>query len=240
MKRTIFITVLGVLVVGLLAACQGQGTAPQGYNPMLPQISVSGTGRVYLVPDIAYVYVGVRSQADDVASALAMNNSQAQAIANTLKERNVAAEDIQTSSFNVYPQQEYLPSGEIGKTFYVVENSVYVKIRDLQNLGTLLDSVVRSGANSINGISFDVQDRAAAEAEARKLAVEDAKAKAVELAGLSGIELGELYSVSVYSSSGPMPVFEAKGGGAAYDAAAPVAAGQLVIQADASMTYYIK
>lgn len=238
MKRTALILVLGVFVVGFLAACNT--AAPVNNNQYPRQISVSGTGKVYLVPDIAYVYIGVRSQADDVASALSQNNAQAQAIANTLKERNVAAEDIQTSSFNVYPQQEYLPSGETGKTFFVVENTVFVKIRDLQNLGTLLDAVVRSGANSINGVSFDVQDRVSAEAEARKLAVDDAKAKAVELAGLSGVELGELYTVSVYSSAGAMPVFEAKGGGAAYDASAPVAAGQLVIQADASMTYYIK
>jgi hypothetical protein len=237
MKKPALIVLLGVLMIGVLAACQPV-SQPQGYN-MPPQISVTGTGKVYLVPDIAYVYIGVRSQADDVATALSQNNAQAQAIANTLRERNVAPEDIQTTAFNVYPQQEYLPTGETGKTFYVVENTVFVKVRDLGNLGTLLDAVVRSGANSINGISFDVQDRASAEAEARKLAVEDAKAKAAELASLAGIQLGDLYSVSVYSSGGAMPVFEAKGG-AAYNAAAPIAAGQLVIQADANMTYYIK
>ncbi len=192
MKKTALMLILGALVMGLLAACQPV-PQPQGTS-FPPQISVTGTGKVYLVPDIAYVYIGVRSQADDVATALSLNNTQAQAIANTLKERNVVPEDIQTTAFNVYPQQEYLPSGETGKTFYVVENTVFVKIRDLGNLGTLLDAVVRSGANSINGISFDVQDRASAEAEARKLAVEDAKAKAVELAALSGVErslLGE-------------------------------------------------
>ncbi len=239
MKKPVFMFLLGVLMVAILAACQPvEKTQPQAYN-MLPQISVNGTGKVYLVPDIAYVYIGVRSQADDVATALNENNAQAQAIANTLKERNVAAEDIQTTAFNVYPQQEYLPSGEIGKTFYVVENTVFVKVRELQNLGSMLDAVVRSGANSINGISFDVQDRASAEAEARRLAIEDAKAKAVELAANAGVELGDLYSASVYSSGGAMPVFEAKGG-AAYDSTAPIAAGQLVIQADANMTYYIK
>jgi len=238
MKKLVYIIVLGILFVGLLAACQPVDQTPVT-NHLPPQISVTGTGKVYLVPDIAYVYIGVRSQADDVASALSQNNAQAQAIASTLRERNVAAEDIQTTAFNVYPQQEYLPSGETGKTYYVVENTVFVKVRDLQNLGTLLDAVVRSGANSINGITFDVQDRVSAEAEARKLAIEDAKAKAVELAGLAGVELGDLYSVSVYSSGGAMPVYEAKGG-MAYNAAAPIAAGQLVIQADASMTYFIK
>ena len=104
MRKLIYYLVLAVLLTGLLAACQP--VAPtQISNNLPPQISVSGTGKVYLVPDIAYVYIGVRSQADDVASALNQNNAQAQAIANTLKERNVASEDIQTTAFNVYPQQ---------------------------------------------------------------------------------------------------------------------------------------
>jgi uncharacterized protein YggE len=237
MRKSFLLVVLGVFIIGSLAACQGIAPSQEPVN--FPQINVSGTGKVYLVPDIAYVYIGVRSQAGDVASALNQNSAQAQAIASTLRERNVAADDIQTTAFNVYPQQQYTPTGEPGETIYVVENTVFVKIRDLQNLGVLLDAVVRSGANTINGISFDIEDRTSAEAEARRLAVEDAKAKAAELAGLAGVELGELYSVSVYSSGGAMPVFEAKGGGAAYDSAAPIAAGQLVIQADASMTYKI-
>jgi len=104
--------------------------------------------------------------------------------------------------------------------------------------GIRLLAVVRAGANTINGISFDLEDRVAAEKEARQLAIEDAKAKAVELAGLAGVELGQLYGVNVYSS-GPSPVYEAKGG-AALQSGAPIAAGQMVIQFEANLSYEIK
>ena len=238
MNKKLLAVLTGILMIGLLAACQGT-TPAVSPNPQIRQISVSGTGKVYLVPDIAYIYIGVRSQSENVATSLNDNNLQAKKISDTLKERGVAAEDIQTTSFNVYPQQQYTPDGQLGEMLYVVENTVYVKVRDLQNLGNLLDAVVRAGANSINGITFDVEDRTAAEAEARKLAVEDAKSRAVELAGLAGVELGDLYNISVYSSGGISPVYEAKGG-YAMDASATIAAGQMLIQVDASLTYEIR
>ncbi len=238
MKTRWTLLIVVVLAASLLAACAG--TAPAATNQPVRQINVTGTGKVYLVPDIAYIYIGVRSQADDVATALEQNNRQAQTIADTLKEQGIAAEDIQTTAFNVYPMQEYTPEGTPSKISYVVENTVFVKVRDLPKLGEILSAVVEGGANTINGISFDVEDRAAAEAEARRLAVEDAKAKAGEIATLAGVTLGELQSINVYSSGGPMPVYEAKGGMAASSASVPIAAGQMVIQADANLSYEIK
>lgn len=237
MKKKVLVLVLGVLLVSILAACQGNAPVTLS-NPRL--ISTNGVGKVYLVPDIAYVYIGVHSQADNVAAALSQNNSQAQAITSTLKELNIASEDIQTTAFNVYPQQTYGPNGEVTAPIYVVDNQVYVKVRDLQNLGGLLDAVIRSGANTINGITFDVQDHASAEAEARKIAVEDAKAKASELANLAGVQLGDLYGINISSSGSPMPVYEAKGGVGGGAASVPVAAGQLMIEVDANLTYLIK
>jgi uncharacterized protein YggE len=70
----------------------------------IPQISVVGSGLVFVTPDIAYINVGVRSQADTVAEALELNNAQATVIKDTLVAQGVDEKDIQTSSFNVYPQ----------------------------------------------------------------------------------------------------------------------------------------
>ncbi|MRR52710.1 MAG: DUF541 domain-containing protein, partial [Rhodocyclaceae bacterium] len=124
---------------------------------------------------------------------------------------------------------------------YVVENTVNVTVRDLNSLGQVLDAVVRSGANSINSISFDVADRTTAEAKARELAIQDAQARADEIAKLSGVQLGVLISVNVYNSGASVPVYDGKGGGMqAANGQVPVAAGQLVITADASVSYEIK
>ena len=90
------------------------------------------------------------------------------------------------------------------------------------------------------GIDPDTVNSIADELAAKQKAEQDAKAKAGEIATLAGVTLGELQSINVYSSGGPMPVYEAKGGMAASSASVPIAAGQMVIQADANLSYEIK
>jgi uncharacterized protein YggE len=231
---------LSFLVILALAACT-PAPAPAADQGTLRQVSVTGVGEVYLNPDIAYVSIGVHSESDSVMDALDQNNAAAQAISKELQGMGVDKKDIQTTAFNVYPQQQYGPNGETKGTVYVVDNSVYVTVRDLQKLGEMLDAVVRSGANTINSISFDVADKSAAFSEARKLAVDDAISQAKELAAAAGVELGDLVSMSAYSSGSPMPVYQGKGGAMAMaPGEVPVAAGQLVLTMNANLTYEIK
>lgn len=237
MSKKLSLVIVFVLLAGLISAC---GVQPAGESPVR-QINVAGQGEVYLIPDIAYIYIGTRSESTDVSVALNENNSQAKTIASVLSEMGVDAKDIQTTAFNVYPYQPYDMEGQPMEMKFVVENTVYVKVRDLERLGEMLDSVVRSGANQINGIQFDVEDREQAEADARRLAVIDAKNKAAELAEAADVTLGDLMNISVYSSSNPVALYEAKGGGyAAMDSSVSVSSGQMVITADASLTYEIR
>lgn len=232
-----YILIVGIVIVALLAL--GVGAILTGKADNTRSINVSGTGKVYVVPDVAYIYIGVRSQADKVGDALNDNNAQAAQVAASLKELGVDTKDIQTTAFNVYPQQEYGPDGSVTRNYYTVENTVYVTVRELGKLSDILDAVVRSGANSINGISFDVQDRAAAEAEARKLAIADARARAEEISTAAGIQIGQVINLSVYSSGSAVAMYDAKGG-SMMESSVPIAAGQMVISADANITYHIK
>ncbi len=243
MKRLTLI--LGLLIALVLSACAapaspGQGTsAGQGATPPRT-ISVNGTGQVTLNPDIAKVFIGVQSQSESVADALTENNDKAQAIASALREMGIEEKDIQTSSFNVYPQQQFGPTGEMTGTTYVVNNTVNVTVRDLQLLGRLLEVVVSTGANSIDGVTFDVQDKSQAVAEARRLAVESARSQADQLAQTAGVALGDLQTMSAYSSQPSVMNYEGKGGMSALGSQVPVSAGQLLIQVDVSATYFIQ
>lgn len=237
MKKKMLFVSLFVLLAVVLSSCSSAGLEEKGLRTM----SVSGRGEVYLIPDIAYINVGTRSEATEVATALSENNKQAKAISDVLSEMGVDPIDIQTTAFNVYPLQNYGMDGQPTELKYVVENTVNVKVRDLNSLGEILDAVVRSGANQIYGISFDVEDRKQAETEARRLAIQDATEKAQELASLAGIELGELQNLNVYSNGSPQPVYDAKGGGYyAQASSAPIASGQMIITADASLVYNLK
>jgi len=236
------ILALAVLAVLVLAACQAPAASPASTdNGMTRNITSNGIGKIYLTPDVAYVFIGVQSQAENVADALNQNNSKAQAIAKKLVELGIEEKDIQTSNFNIFPQQQYSPEGTLTGTTYTVDNTVNVTVRDLTKLGSLLDGVVRAGANSINGINFDVLDKTQAISDARKLAVEDASRTAQELAAAAGLELGEVINLNSYTNSGPAPLYDAKGGGMmAANGQVPVSAGQMLISVDVNITYAIK
>jgi len=229
-----------ILIIGILMSTTACAAAGVGSTNTQKQIYVNGTGQVFLTPDVVYVYIGVRSESEDVSNALRENNIQTEAVADALKENNVDPADIQTSAFNVYPQPKYDMQGEITETTYNVENTIYVTIRDLQNLGKVLDEVIKAGANNINGVEFDVLDKSEALTEARALAIKNAKSQAQELASAADVELGDLISLSVYANNMPYASYEGKAIGGAMAPEVLIAAGQLTIQATADLIYEIK
>ncbi|MBI9043835.1 MAG: SIMPL domain-containing protein [Anaerolineaceae bacterium] len=241
-RITIIISILLItLVLGACAPAQVGSDAKVAANEaIISQMNVNGTGQVYLIPDIAYIYIGVITESEDVATALTENNNSAQKIVSDLSGLGIAEEDIQTTSFNVFPVTDYSPMGEPLETKYRIENTVNITVRDLGQIGNLLSIVVQSGANNIHGIQFDVLDKSEAVKQARQMAVDQAKQQAEELAEAADVELVRILSISAYDSGLTMPMAEGKinpglGGGQA-----PISAGQLIISADANLTYEIK
>lgn len=237
------IILISILVAALLltgctpASVQSSGTAV----PPVRNLSVNGTGKAYLNPDIAYISIGVHTEGEDAADTVADNNQQSVKVSEALAAAGIDPADIRTTNFSIYPQQQYDENNQVVGVRYVVDNTVYVTLRDISKVGDILNKVVAAGANSINGIQFDVADRSAGLSEAREMAVQEAKAQAEELAKVAGVELGAIQNISSYSST-PVPYFEGKGGGggAMMAVEAPIAPGQLVISVDVNVVYEIK
>ncbi len=235
-KRNLLVPVLVFALV--LSAC---GTAPAQARTL----NVSGNGTVYLTPDIATIYIGVHTDDVDLANAVSKNNTQTQALVDALKKAGVAGKDIQTSNFSVYTNAnggidkmtgQVIPNG----TNYSVDNTVYVTIRDLTKLGSLLNTAVGAGANNINSITFDVADKTAAMVQARQKAMTNASNLAAELAKTAGLNLGEIQNIT-YSDNSPMPYYGMAGGGAsAPNVSVPIQPGQTQISVTVSVTYVIK
>lgn len=201
------------------------------------RIDVAGSGVVYAVPDQATVQIGVSSQAESASDALTDNSGKTAAVIETIKSLGVDEKDIQTRDFSIYPTYDQATNTKI--TGYQVTNAVVVIIRDVKNAGAILDQVVQSGANNISGLSFDVADPTAQQAEARTKAVAVARAKAETLAAAAGVSLGEIISINEsVSSSGPiMPYARAD---MAMADAVPVATGQQAITVDVSISFAIR
>jgi len=238
-----FLLVSAVALLALLVSACGPTTINQAAQPPQRTINVSGSGQAYLVPDIAYIYLGVHTELPSASEAVTGNNAQTEKMIKALRDFGIDAKDIRTTNFSIWPNERYDPQTgtPTGEKTYVVDNTVYVTVRDLDKLGDLLDTVVAAGANTVNSIQFDVADKDEALKDARADAVKDAKAKAQELADAAGVKLGEIQSIGFYDSQ-PYPVFEGKGGGGGDMAAStvPIQPGQLTFTVTVSMTYDIK
>ena len=240
-KHLLTIVALGILIILTLTASTLKGGGGNADSPRT--ISVTGSGKVYLKPDIAMINVGVHTENEDVSVALSENNAKALSVRDALTAFGVKPDDIQTTSFSVYQSQVYGPMGEMLGLKYMVDNSVYITVRDLAKMGDVLTTLVNKGANNIYGITFDVADRAAALTKARQAAVADAKAQAEELAAAAGVKVGQVISVSTATTGNAMPIYAEYGyggGGGMAAAPAPISSGQLIVTVDAYLTYELQ
>jgi uncharacterized protein YggE len=192
------------LFVGILAgpALAETPSPSQPNGPAEHTISVSGTGRVLLAPDVADVSLGVTVQRNTVAAARDDAAQVMQGVIAALHALGIADADIKTTTLYVSPVYNY--SGEQRITGYAVSNIIAVHVRDLADLAGVIDDSVAAGATDVQGVSFDIADRTAAERSAREAAVRDARSRADTLAATAGVSITGVASI-VESTSAPWP-----------------------------------
>lgn len=221
MRRWQPILTLGFLLGALLFLLpagleQAAGQTQTEDGRSLRTISVSGTGQAAARPDVAVIRVGVETEAEEASAALTQNSERMQAVVEALQEAGLPPEDIQTQTVQLQPRHQEGPPqpgiepargspGPPELVSYRAVNIVEARIRDLGELGQLLDSAVQAGGNRVEGIRFEVSDPAQLLEEARAAAWEDARGKADQLVELAGAELGEVWSIREFSST-PRPV----------------------------------
>jgi uncharacterized protein len=244
-KSLIVVTALLIFSV-VLSACGtalAQSPSPTpATEPSKRTISVNGTSQAYLTPDIGYIYIGVHTEDKDVNKAVNSNNERSQTVVKALKDSGITEKDIRTINFNIYPQQQMTPQNVVTGTLYIVDNTVFVTLRDITKVGDVITKAIDAGANNINGIQFDVADKEAALADARKAAVANARARADELAKAAGVTVGAVQSISFYGGgyNAPTPMYDAKGGAMQQGVSVSVNPGQLTYTVDVSIVYEIQ
>ncbi|MEL6828640.1 MAG: SIMPL domain-containing protein [Pseudomonadota bacterium] len=178
-------------------------------NAIQPEttISLMGKGEVTAEPDIAIMSAGVRSDAATAAEAMAENRTAMNAVFDALKAAGVADRDMQTSNFSLQPQYDYSnrSDGEPPRlTGYRAGNELSVRVRDLDQLGAMMDALVSAGSNTFSGVQFALDDPRNVRNEARRLAIRDAISKAELYAAESGYTVARIVTLS--ESGGYQPV----------------------------------
>ena len=159
-------------------------------------VSVTGRGRVSAIPDRATLSLGVSVLDRSAAQARARGATAQQAILDVLGRHAIAAADRQTSSLRAMPEYDY-KDGAQRLRGYRVTSLLMITVRELEDLPAVLEDALQAGGelSVLNGVEFDVDDRAGLERAALEAAVADGRKRAETLAAASNARLGSVMSI---------------------------------------------
>ena len=232
---------LAVAIVPLLLPGRSAGAQNTDKLFSIPHITVTGQGEVKVRPDKMEVTAGVVTEDRSSQLAAASNAQASQKVQNAVRKAGVADKDIQTVNYNVSPiySEVRLSAGAKPQppriTGYRVYNQVRVTVRNLTKMSDVLDEATAAGSNTIEGIAPGLEDQKAAEGAALEKAVQDARRKADHMVKAAGTTLTGILEMSDTTGYGPRPMAFSR-----MDAAqpsTPIAAGELAITANVTITY---
>ncbi|HET9614952.1 MAG TPA: SIMPL domain-containing protein [Candidatus Limnocylindrales bacterium] len=219
--RTAAAAAAGALVVAIAALSVHAGPSAAAVvssnDPAPHTITVSASGKVTIVPDVARVTLGVTFTRPTVKAARADAASAMTNIIDSVKKLGIADADIQTVGINLYPQYSNTPGRVTG---YSISEQLLITIRDLDKAGDVVDAATAQGATDVNGISFELADPAKAMNDARAAAVTAAQASAQAMASAGHVSLGQIVSISDTNAVVPIP-FGVRSAAGAADSSVP-------------------
>ena len=223
------------------ARSQGESVRPApAFFSVSQGLTSHGHGEVKAKPDIARMTAGVVTQAKDQAQAAQENAGKMTALMAAVKSLKIADRDIQTQGYSVEAQYDYGSGHAPILTGYQVTNSVQVTLRDLSQAGVLIDKATQAGANQVNGLSYELSDNGAVQAQALSKAVTDARRRAQVMADALGVGLGNPLSLNDGEASPVVqPIFQMRAMRAASDSApaTPISAQDITVTADVTLVY---
>ncbi len=162
-------------------------------------LSVSGSGKITVEPDKAEIYIRILTEAANAKAAQEDNAEIADSVRNALNNKGVKDNDMETSSYSLYPKTSYnRETGESEIYGYRVTHILKVETKDTGNTGDLVDAAVSAGANGLDRVNFLLSDelRDSTYKNALEKASANAKGKAMSMAKALSVDLGEITSVS--------------------------------------------
>lgn len=185
-----------LLAIMLLTACASCALAEDDRV-----LKVTGSATVTLAPDTVTIRLGVNTKDQNVQTAQQQNAQIMEAVKQAIFALGVEEKDVITDYFNVYNTTDYSADGQPKKEYFVIEHMLRVTVRDLNQVGAVLDAAVNAGANQSSGIEFSSSKANEAYQKALARAVEDAAMKAQIMAAAAGKQLGDLLEMEARDSS---------------------------------------
>ncbi len=224
----------------LLTLVTTMNVMSQEQQKLVPQISISGEGKIKVTPDIAVIQLGVQNNGKDAKEVKTLNDVTIDKVIKYIKKFNIPTSDYQTAQMSLNKNYDY----EKKKYSYQANQTITVTLKDISKYDAFMMDVMETGINVINGVEFKSSKMETYETEARKKAILNAKKKADDYVSvLPGQKVGKAILISDNSYTHyPQPVFMAKG--AMMDAeAAPretLAVGEIEIVCNVNVSFVLE
>lgn len=203
-------------------------------------VSVTGTGEVFVTPNVAEVMFTVMREAQTASDVQRQSAEAINSVMGFLQGAGIVENDIKTTGYTIYPQYDYNQNGQVFKG-YQARQSLEIKLRQIDKIGEILTGVTSAGANEVGGVNFTVDDEASVMREARKLAILDAQKNAKELAEELQVTFGRIINMSYSQPDGIIPLDYNMGKGGFGGGIAPgVPTGENKVGVFVNLTYEIR
>ena len=233
-------TTRGFWLAGLLALAALSGRA-MAEGPPVRSVAVTGSGEVAAEPDLARVTLGVEARKPTMAEARAEVAVVVDRVLGLTRSLKIDPKQVNATRVNVQPEYSWNEKDRKRVLLgYLVGRQVEVEVRDLDQLGPLLERAVDAGVNQVSDPQLDSSRRKALEREALTKAVQDARLNAETLATAAGVKLGPVRTLNGQSSSVPVPMYRGRAVAMATASDAPAEtyqAGEMKFSASVSAEY---
>lgn len=206
----------------------------------VPQINVSGEGKVKVVPDQASIAVTVETKGNNAKDVKKQNDEKIEAVLKFIKKMNLAPADYKTQRVSLNPQYDY----EKKKHSYNATQTIEILLKDLSKYDELMEGLVDEGINRIDNVTFQSSKLAQYQSEARKLAMKEAKLKAEDYVSVLGQKIGRAMTISDNSQTySPQPMYASMKTMEMSDTRAPretLAVGEINITANVTVSFILE
>lgn len=233
--------ILGALAFGLTGCAAPGGTKTSGTDSTAAStqtIVISDREAELGTPDLATISFGIQSEEADAEAVQKANSATTNKVIKALQDLSIQKNDIQTASYNLYPQYDYTNDSISG---YQARTTLCVKNQPVDQVGAIVAAAVDAGANTVSDIQYSCSAYQELYNDAMQSAIRSAREKAEAAASAAGKSLGEI--VTIEESSGDDTYRSYSSTNAAMEAASADSAslnimpGQVEITAEVTVTY---
>ena len=192
-------------------------------------MTVTGVGKLSVEPNIVRIQLEVITENNELRQAQQENSNIMNRVIGSLLELGIERENIKTTSYNIFPQYDYVEGKQLFRG-YKVTNAITITTTNIDQAGSIIDVAVQNGVNSVSNIKFDVENEQLEYRKALSLALRDALAKAQSMAKTMQLQLDpHPIKISEVANEQPVayPIFSTMERGAS----TPIEQGQITIKA---------